>query len=208
MASSANETSANDPGKRTGGFDFNYRVPYLRNWLTIHADALSTDDPSPLAAPRRAAIGPGFYLARIPGIPKLDLRVEAVYTNTPSSSNGGHFIYYDGFYHDLYTNKGHLIGSWVGREGQGLQAWSTYWFSPRNTLQFGYRHGNVYSDFVPGGETVKDASVKLDWWLRHDLSLSGLLQYQKWLAPIFASAPQTNWTSSVKVTFWPTGWEW
>jgi len=208
LTSSANETAANDPGKRTGGFDFNYRVPYLRNWLTIYADALSTDDPSPLAAPRRAGIGPGFYLARLPGISKLDLRVEAVYTNTPSSSNGGHFIYYDGFYHDLYTNKGYLIGSWVGREGQGLQAWSTYWFSPRNTLQFAYRHAKVYSDFVPGGETVNNASVKLDWWFRRDLSFSGLLQYEKWLAPILASTPQTNWTSSVEVTFWPKGWEW
>jgi len=159
-------------------------------------------------ATRRAAIGPGFYLARIPGVPKLDLRVEAVYTNTPSSSNGGHFIYYDGFYHDLYTNKGYLIGSWVGREGQGLQAWSTYWFSPRNTLQFAYRHAKVYSDFVPGGETVNDASVKLNWWLRRNLSFSGLLQYEKWLAPILASTPQTNWTSSVQVTFWSKEWEW
>lgn len=208
VTSPKNETAANDPGKRTGGFDFNYRVPYLRNWLTIYADALSTDDPSPLAAPRRAGIGPGFYLARIPGVSKLDLRVEAVYTNTPSSSNGGHFIYSDSFYHDLYTNKGYLIGSWVGREGQGLQAWSTYWFSPRNTLQFGYRHAKVYSDFVPGGETVNDASVKLDWWFHRDVSFSGLLQYEKWRAPILASTPQTNWTSSVEVTFWPKGWEW
>jgi hypothetical protein len=31
----------NDPGKRTGGFDFNYRVPFVRNWLSIYADSLS-----------------------------------------------------------------------------------------------------------------------------------------------------------------------
>jgi hypothetical protein len=24
-----------DPGKRTGGFDFSYRIPHLRNWLTL-----------------------------------------------------------------------------------------------------------------------------------------------------------------------------
>ena len=208
VTSPKNETPANDPGKRTGGFDFNYRVPYVRNWLTLYADSLSDDDPSPLAAPRRAGISPGLYLSRVPAIPKLDLRVEAVYTDTPSSSINGHYIYYDGFYHDLYKNKNNLIGSWVGRQGQGVQAWSTYWFSPRNTLHFGYRHAKVSGHFVPSGETLNDASVKLDWWTREDLSISASLQYEKWLAPILASTPQTNWTSSVDVTFWPSGWRW
>lgn len=201
------ETATNDPGKRTGGFDFNYRVPFVRNWLSVYADSLSDDDPSPIDAPRRAGISPGIYLSRIPGISKLDLRVEAVNTNTPTSrSNGGKYIYYDGFYHDLYTNKNNIIGSWIGREGTGIQARSTYWFSPRDTLQFGYRHAKVASDFIPGGETVNDGSVKLDWWMRHDLSVSAFVQYEKWLAPILAPTSQTNWTSSVEVTFWPRSW--
>jgi hypothetical protein len=200
------ETPANDPGKRTGGFDFNYKVPYLRNWLTIYADSLSDDDPSPIASPRRAGVRPGFYLSRIPGVAKLDLRVEAVYTDTPSSSFNGHYIYYDSFYHDLYTNKGNLIGDWIGRQGNGIQAWSTYWFSPRSTLQFGYRHAKVAPGFIPGGETVNDGSVKLDWWFRQDLSVSGFVQYEKWAAPILAPTPQTNWTSTVEITFWPGSW--
>jgi hypothetical protein len=203
------ETAANDPGKRTGGFDFSYRVPFMRNWLSIYADSLSDDDPSPIDAPRRAGISPGFYLSRIPGASKLDLRVEAVNTNTPTSrSNGGKYIYYDGFYHDLYTNKNNIIGSWIGREGTGIQARSTYWFSPRNTLQFRYRHAKVASDFIPGGETINDGSVKLDYWMRHDLSVSAFVQYEKWLAPILAPTAQTNWTSSVEVTFWPRFWKW
>jgi hypothetical protein len=206
--SSVGSSPADNAGKRTGGFDFSYRVPYLRNWLTIYADSLSDDDPSPLASPRRAGIGPGFYLSRIPGVQKLDLRVEAVYTNTVSSSTGGHFIYYDSFYHDLYTNKNNIIGSWIGRQGQGIQGWSTYWFSPKNTLQFGYRHAKVASDFIPGGETLNDGSVKLDWWLRHDLSVSAFEQYEKWLAPILSPTAQTNWTSSLQVTFWPHSRTW
>src|SRR5256712_13519355 len=80
-----NETPANDPGKRTGGFDFSYRIPFVRNWMTLYADSLATDDPSPLAAPRRAGISPGIYFPRIPGAPKLNLRVEAGYTDTPTS---------------------------------------------------------------------------------------------------------------------------
>jgi len=209
LTSSNNETPANDPGKRTGGFEFDYRVPFLRNWLTLYADSLSDDDPSPLASPRRAAISPGVYLARVPGVPKLDLRVEAVYTDVPSpSTNGGHYDYYDGFYHDLYTNKANLIGSWIGRQGSGLQAWSTYWFSPRDTFQFAYRHGKVSTQFLPGGETLNDASVKWDWWARQDLSVSGFLQYERWLAPILAPSAQTNWTSTLQITYWPRSWKW
>ena len=52
-------TNPNDPGDRKAGFDFRYRIPGLRNWLTLYADSYSDDDPSPLAAPRRAAISPG-----------------------------------------------------------------------------------------------------------------------------------------------------
>src|SRR5262249_2908745 len=48
VTSPKNETAANDPGKRTGGFDFNYRLPFMRNWVTIYADTLSDDDPSPI----------------------------------------------------------------------------------------------------------------------------------------------------------------
>jgi hypothetical protein len=207
--SSKNETPGTDPGKRTGGFDFSYRVPFVRNWLTVYADSLADDDPSPLAAPRQAGIISGIYMPRLPGLPKLDLRVEAANTDPPTPrSTGGKFIYWDAFYHDLYTNKKNLLGSWIGREGVGYQAWSTYWFSPRNTVQFGYRHATVPSDFIPGGEAVNDGSVKLDWWMRHDLSVSTFVQYEKWRAPLLAPGPQSNWTSSVEVTFWPRSWSW
>jgi Capsule assembly protein Wzi len=208
VTSPNHETATNDPGKRIGGFDFSYRVPFARHWLTLYADSLSDDDPSPIDAPRRAGISPGIYMSRIPGVPKLDLRVEAVNTNPPTSrSNGGQYIYYDGFYHDLYTNKNNIIGSWIGREGQGIRAQTTYWFSPRNTLQLGYRHAKVASDFVPGGETI-NGSVKLDWWMQQDLSVSAFVQYEKWLAPVLSPTSQTNWTSSVEVTFWRRSWSW
>jgi hypothetical protein len=211
FTSSVNYGASQNPGKRTGGFDFNYKVPFARNWLTLYADALSADDPSPLDAPRRAAVSPGIYMPRLPALPKWDLRVEAVYTDTPSADprpSGGQYVYWEQFYHDLYTNNGNIIGSWIGREGKGFQAQSTYSFSPRNILQFGYRHAKVASDFVPGGETINDGSVKLDWWMRSDLSVSAFVQYEKWLAPILAPTAQTNWTSSVEVTFWPRSWNW
>jgi hypothetical protein len=199
---------ANDnPGKRAGGFGFSYKVPFVRNWFVVYADSYSPDDPSPLDAPRRAVGNPGFYMPRIPGVPKLDLRFEAVYTNTPARDNppeqAGLYAYWDLFYHDLYLNKKNLIGSWIGRDGQGFQGWSTYHFDARKNLQFGYRHATVDHFFIPGGETVNDGSVKVNWWVGGNLNVSASLQYEKWFAPVLASRPQTNWTSAVGVTVYP-----
>ena len=204
VTSSASETKTTDPGKRIGGFDFAYRVPLLRNWLTVYADSLADDDPSPLAAPRRAGLNSGIYLARIPGAPKLDLHVEAVYTDAPTPrSSLGQYIYHDGFYHDLYTNKKNIIGSWIGREGQGYQAWSKYWFNARNSLQFGYRHSRVSPDFIPGGGTLNDASVQTDFLVRQDFGVSSRVQYEHWNYPILAPQPQSNVSVSIQMTYWP-----
>jgi hypothetical protein len=196
-----------NPGKRTGGFNFSYRVPFVRNWLTVYTDSLSDDDPSPIRDVPRDAFNPGIYMPRLPGLPRVDFRVEAVYTALPiPESSDGHFVYFDSFYHDLYTNKNNIIGSWIGREGQGEQAWVTYWFGSRNSLEFGYRHATVAKDFIPSGETVNDGSVKINWWVHNDVNLSGSVQYEKWRAPILAPGSQTNWTSSMQVTFYPRSW--
>ncbi len=211
FVTSVNYGPSVNPGKRTGGLEFSYKVPFVRDWLTVYLDSLTPDDPSPIDAPRRAAVNPGLYMPRIPGLPKLDFRFEAVYTNTPGRNPsfgnlGGQYVYWELFYHDLYTNKKNIIGNWIGRDGQGFQSWSKYWFSPRNTLEFGYRHAKVDGNFIPGGETVNDGSVKLDYWLHHVVSVSARVQYERWYAPVLAPTPQTNWTSSVGIAFWPRSW--
>ena len=164
-----------NPGKRTLGFDFSYQIPHLRDGLTLYADGLLPEanntnfdtSPSPLYAPRRTAVRSGLYLPRVPRLPKLDFRVEAVYTDPPTPrSRDGQYVYWNDFYHDLYTNNNNVIGDWIGREGMGFQGWSTYWFKPRASVQLGYRHAKVASDFVPGGETINDGSVKVAWPLR------------------------------------------
>ena len=204
---SANYSRSNNPGKRMGGFEFSYRLPFVRNWLSLYADSMTPDDPSPIDAPRRAAINPGLYLSRFPGFTKLDMRVEGIYTDiTKSVTDGGQYIYWELFYHDLYTNKKNIIGSWVGREGQGVQAWSTYWFNAKSNLQFGYRHQKVASDFIPSGETLNDGSVSFTCWLKRDWNVSGLLQYEQWKAPVLSQDLQKNWTSSLEVRFWPESW--
>jgi membrane-associated phospholipid phosphatase len=196
--------SNDSPGKRNGGFYFSYRLPFVRDWLSIYSDSISDDDPSPIASPRRAGIDTGIYLTHFPRIQKLDLRVESTNTNSVSSSRNGQYIYYDTFfYHDLYTNKGNLIGSWIGREGTGIQSWSNYWFNAKSSLQFGYRHAKVAPDFIPQGETVNDEWVKANLWMRGVLNVSASVQHETWLAPVLAPTRQTNWTSSVGISFQP-----
>jgi hypothetical protein len=88
----------------------------------------------------------------------------------------------------------------------GFQGWSTYWFTSRNRIQLAYRHAKVEPDFIPGGETINDGSVKVNWQLRDDLTALVAVQYEKWRTPILASTAQTNWASSLDVTFWPRAW--
>ena len=204
--------ASSTPGKRTIGADFTYAIPHARDWIQFYANGLLPEDnpttldmsTSPIYIWQRLAVRTGIYMPRLPRMPKLDFRVEAVYTDPPTGrSRYGAYVYYNDFYHDLYTNKSNLIGDWVGREGVGFQGWSTYWFSPLNSIAFSYRHAKVASDFIPGGETMNDGAAKVSWQLRDDWSVSAGLQYEKWFAPILTPAAQTNWTSSLSVTFWP-----
>jgi hypothetical protein len=198
-----NETPATDPGKRIGGLDFSYRVPLLRDWLTIYTDSLADDDPSPLAAPRRAGINPGMYVSHFPGLGKLDLRVEAPLTNIVALKIPGQYIYWDAFYRELYTNRGYLMGNWVGRDGAGIQAFSRYWLSARNAIQLGYRHAKVDPKFIPGGGTLNDVSVRADFWIQRDWSASAFVQYEQWKFPVLASPLQKNMTASIQLSYWP-----
>ena len=198
--------AANKPGSRRAGLDFSYRIPGLRNAATFYADGLAEhDEVSPLLGPDVAAWSAGIYIPKLPKIPKLDFRAEGVYTDPPY--NGGDIahgaFYWDGTWITGFQNSNHLLGSWVGREAQGAQGWSTYWFTPRDKLQFSYRHQKVSYQFVPGGGTLTDAGVRADFWLRSILSLSASVQYEAWVFPVIASNRQNDITTMLEVAIWP-----
>jgi len=206
-----------NPGKRTIGADFSYTPPHVRDWLQFYANGLLPEDnpttvdnsQSPIYIWERLAIRSGIYMPRLPGLPKLDFRIEAVYTDPPTPrSVKGQYIYWNSYYHDLYINKNNLIGDWVGRQGMGFQGWSTYWFSPKNSVEFAYRHAKVDGNFIPRGETISDGSVKVNWQVRTEWNISASVQYEKWFAPILVPAAQTDWTSSVQIQFTPHSWGW
>ena len=192
--------TASDAGDRRSTFDFNYRVPYLRDWMTIYADSLVEDEVSPLGS-TRPTMRLGMYFPKLPKIPKLDLRLEGVYSDVPGQQNSG-FIYSNGRYRSGYTNNGVLLADWIGRQGRGGQGWATYWLSPRSKIQLAYRHVDVAREFIGGGR-LNDFGGNLEWMLRPDLALSGLLQYEQWKFPVLSASAQSNVTASVQLTLYP-----
>jgi hypothetical protein len=196
--------SRNDPGARHASFDFNYRLPFLRNWVTLYTDSIIHDDVSPVAAPRHAAINPGIYISHFPGAPKLDFRAEAVYTDPPTSrSNGGGYIYYESVYKDVYTNKEYMFGNWIGREGKGGQAWVTWWRSPQERILLTYRNAKSAKDFVPGGTTQNLIAANAILRVKKDVELNALAQYEHWTVPVLASGSKSDFTASVQMTWYP-----
>jgi hypothetical protein len=196
-----------DPGDRRSGFDMSYRLPGLRNWVTFYTDSFSDDEFSPVAYFDRSANSAGLYFSHLPKLPKVDLRLEGVYTDNPigvPSNNLCCGYYYSNYrYRNGYTNGGHLLGSWIGRDGQGEQAWLTYWQGPRSYVRFRYRHQKVSHQFIPYGGIVNDGGVEASFWLGREISVSASLQYEKWSVPVLRTEPTTNFTSSVQVTYWP-----
>lgn len=197
--------SPEDPGDRRGGFDFSYRIPGARKWLTLYADGFTDDEVNPLAgAWDKAAWLGGLYFSRLPGLPKLDLRVEGLYSDPPIGGTASHgFFYTNDRYKSGYTADEHLIGSWIGRQGQGAAASTNYWFTPKDRLQFNFRHQKVSQQFVPFGGTITDGGVRTDFWVRSMLSVSAAVQYEAWNFPVIASGRQNNVSTSIEVSFWP-----
>ena len=191
---------AENPGKRFANFDFTYRVPGLRNWLTVYADSLVVDEYSPISS-SRASVNPGFYMPQFPKLHKLQLRAEGIHDSLTREFSPG-FVYLDARYLSGYTNNGYLLGNWMGRAGWGGQGWATYSFTPRNSLQFSYRAQRVSHEFLQGG-SLNDFALRWDQTLAGQFGLSAMVQYENWRFPLLAPTRQSNFTSSVQLTYWP-----
>jgi hypothetical protein len=190
-----------DPGARFGAFDVSYRLPFVRKWLTFYTDSEAHDEVSPPDAPRRSSYRPGLYLSHVPGVPKLDLRVEAANTDpSTSDSQGGRFEYWEGVQRQGYTNQGQLFGDWIGREDKGGQGWLTYHLSGNEWLQVGVRNQKAAKDFIPGGTTLNDINFQAVKRIGKNFELNGNFAYERWKAPIYPTGTPTYPASQQNVT--------
>jgi membrane-associated phospholipid phosphatase len=193
-----------DPGDRRSGMDWSYRLPRLRDWVTFYGDAFADDQISPIAYWDRSAIRAGLFFSHLPGLPKLDLRAEGVYTDLPAGGALSHGFFYSNLrYLNGYTSQGQLLASWIGRQGQGAQGWANYWFSARSRIQFNYRHQKVSQEFIPGGGTLTEVGMRSDYWLRSNFGLSTWVQYERWQFPVIQPNSAGNVTAAVEVQFQP-----
>lgn len=189
----------NDPGDRRVAFDFSYRIPGIRDWLTLYCDTFTDDEPFPLAYPSHSAWSPGIYLPKLPYFHKLDFRAEGAVT--PDRLFPG-FFYFNVHYLSGYTNNRNLMGSWVGREGHGFQLWSTYWLSPRSTVQATFRTLWVDHSFLQGG-WMKDLGVTANIALGREFSLQGSAQFERWQFPLLSVTKVSNVTTSLQISYSP-----
>jgi len=194
-------TTGNNPAKRATNADFSYRVPGIRNWLTIYGDALTVDEISPIGS-TRATVNPGIYVPQFPKLHNLEFRAEGLHEPLTQEFAPG-FVYYGvRRYRSGYTNDANLMGNWIGRAGRGMQSWLTYSLSPRSQFQIGYRLQEVSHDFLQGGR-VADYSIAADLTLCHRLSVDSFLQYEQWRFPLLTVEGQANLAAGVQLTFRP-----
>jgi hypothetical protein len=183
--------------------DFSYRIPKLRDWLTFYGEGFSEDEISPIAYPGKSVWQGGLYMPKLPGLEKLDLRLEGGMTSAPDFPNCDNCFYQNNQYFNSWTNNDKLIGAGLGRSAQGEEIRSNYWLSSKNRIGIRLRHRKVDGRYLPEGGTQNDASANADFFIRSSFSVSTSVQYEEWQIPLLAQGPQSNVTASVQFTFWP-----
>jgi hypothetical protein len=192
-----------DPGDRKSNFDFTYRLPFLRKVVTLYADAYSDDDPSPIDAPRRAVWNPGIYFARLPFLPHMDLRVEAVSSEGLAEDFGGLHFFTNNQYLDGNTNKGFMLGNAIGRDARAIEGRTSYWFSARTRVEGGYRQNKGGTLFLPGGATITDGFVNGYFAINRHWEADIFTQYERFLIPSYMSGSQHNTSGWLQITWNP-----
>lgn len=196
--------SRNDPGARFSAFSAAYRLPFFRRQVSFLLDSICHDDVTPISAPRRAAFRTGLYMPQLPHLPRWEARAEAVLTDqSVTPSNRGSFSYYEVVQQQGYTNKGFIMGDWIGREGKGGQLWLTYHLSPNETVEFEYRRKKSAKDFIPLGTTQNTYTLSVQKRLSKDLELNAALSYEGWKAPVWKTGQQNLVTGNFQVKYYP-----
>jgi hypothetical protein len=198
------------PGENNNEMDWTFYVPKVRNYIVLYGEVYAFDDFIAWVRPKAYPFRPGIYITRIPGIPKLDLHIEAANTQAPgwnsgSGGNEGQVVYFNSSYHEGNTNNGFLMGNTVGRDGQAIQGWLTYWESLRNIFQVMYKNNFVDPAFIPGGGSWQDYSVQNEFHRRSGFYVKSQLQYEHISHyPLLFNGRRQNVTAILELGFMPS----
>jgi hypothetical protein len=114
------------------------------------------------------------------------------------------FFYFNVHYLSGYTNNRQLIGSWIGREAQGEQAWATWHLSPHSLLELSGRSQNVNREFLQGG-TLRDMRATADIALHPEWQLRLEEQTEWWQFPLLSATGQRNAAFTIQLSYNPLG---
>jgi len=198
--STSGDAQAVDPGKRTTEFNLTYHPPGLRK-IVIYEELYAYDTPLEGRFLAFYAMDPGIYIPRIPGLNKLDLRMEGVYTNLPGEHDPAYY-YGNAHYPQGYTNYGQILGSWIGKQGDGGQVTSTYWFSPRNKASMSYRKMSVDKSYLQGGN-LDDISASMTWMPNAGIEISATGQFEQWKFPLLSASGKGDFATTLEIRAYP-----
>ncbi len=195
------------PGDARTAVNWTWRVPGLHDWVTFYGELEDDDDPIPLQNLTKSVLRPGLYFPRLPLLPKWDLHFEWTSSTSPgraSFQSHGNLNYWNLDYTGGYTNNGNLMGNTVGREGVTLQAWTRYWISPRQNLDFSWKQSRVLKDYIPGGGNWQDFQTSYSYTSRTGIYLKSLLQVEHISSfPLLFPGSRNNVTASIELGFLP-----
>ena len=193
-------------GEGRSSIDFNLDVPGLKHRASLYADLFANVVPFYFADPPDAAYRAGMFVARLPRLHRVDLRIESTSTEAPifTFPNGGYVFYWDIKYHGGYVNDGQLMGNTVGRKGREFQGWTTFHFSDLNQIQFSFTDRQVDPRFVPGGGLWQDYAASHEIHLRSGFYAKTNLQFEHIQHfPMLFKRSVDNITAYVEIGFSP-----
>jgi hypothetical protein len=112
------------------------------------------------------------------------------------------YFYFNVHYLSGYTNNRQLIGSWIGREGDGEQLWGTWQLSPRSSLEISGRNVTSASEFLRGG-TLRDLRFAADLAIHPEWQLRVEEQTEWWRFPLLSSQSQRNAAFTLQLSYRP-----
>jgi hypothetical protein len=192
-----------DPGDRRVAVDATYRIPGLRKCLTGYADGFADDQPFPPAYPTESVWLSGLFLRCVPRLPRMTIRAEGLLSPHRDLVFPG-FFYFNVHYLSGYTNNRQLMGSWIGREGDGEQVWTTWNLSPRSSIEASFRGMTVNREFLQGG-ALRDFSVAANLQLCPEWHLKLEDQAEWWRFPLLSATPERNDAFTIQLSYTPLG---
>jgi Capsule assembly protein Wzi len=190
-----------DPGDRRQAVDATYRIPGLRNCLTGYVDGFADDQPFPPAYPTESTWLSGFFLRCLPDLPRMTIRAEGLVSPHRDLAFPG-FFYFNVHYLSGYTNNRQLMGSWIGREGDGEQVWTTWNLSPRSSIEASFRGMTVNREFLERG-ALRDYSVAANLQLRPEWQLRLENRAEYWRFPLLSASPQHDDAITIQLSYRP-----